>query len=305
MMRFLASLAAAGFVAGIVAQLVVPPRTLRSRIVPYLARTRAFEMWRVQAGVQSDTRTLVGWVLGRIADRLGDAIDGLSRDVLSRRLTQARLYQDSDDPVGAYRLRQLLNVVVVASAAVLLSAAVGMPPAAVLLLGVLGLVVGATRQRGHLDRAIDQRRQVMSMEIYTVNQLLAMRVRAGSGIVQALSQFAARARGEVVEELREALRLHRAGLPLSDALRRIADETPEPTCARTYGFLALADERGTDLADALLSLAEDVRESRREAIRRTAVRRRAAMLIPTIGVLAPVMLLFVGAPLPSLVLGLG
>jgi hypothetical protein len=55
----------------------------------------------------------------------------------------------------------------------------------------------------------------------------------------------------------------------------------------------------------LLSLAEDVRESRREAIRRAATKRRAAMLIPTIAVLAPVMLLFVGAPLPSLVLGFG
>jgi pilus assembly protein TadC len=94
-------------------------------------------------------------------------------------------------------------------------------------------------------------------------------------------------------------------LSAASAFRRLADETPEPSCARTYGFLALAEERGTDLGDALLSLAEDVRESRREAIRRAATKRRAAMLIPTIAVLAPVMLLFVGAPLPSLVLGFG
>ena len=55
---------------------------------------------------------------------------------------------------------------------------------------------------------------------------------------------------------------------------------------------------------ALLGLADDVREARREAIRRAATKRRAAMLIPTIAILAPVMLLFVGAPLPSLILGL-
>jgi hypothetical protein len=33
------------------------------------------------------------------------------------------------------------------------------------------------------------------------------------------------------------------------------------------------------------------------------VRRRAAMLVPTIAVLAPVMLLFIAAPLPTIVFG--
>ena len=111
------------------------------------------------------------------------------------------------------------------------------------------------------------------------------------------------AEGEVVTELRDALQVHKAGTRASAAFRRIADLTPEPYCARTYGLLAIAEDRGADLADALLSLSEDVREARREAIRRSATKRRAAMLIPTIAILAPVMLLFVGAPLPSLLLG--
>ena len=97
--------------------------------------------------------------------------------------------------------------------------------------------------------------------------------------------------------------MHRAGLPLEKAFERISRSTPEPACARTYGLLALADVRGLDLADGLLSLAEDVREERREAMRRSATKRRAAMLVPTIAILAPVMLLFMGAPLPRLLLG--
>ncbi|MEX2654083.1 MAG: type II secretion system F family protein, partial [Acidimicrobiia bacterium] len=237
------------------------------------------------------------------AERVGDVMDGLSRDALLLRLRQARLFQDSDDPAAAYRIRQLLTVVSATAGSGAVAGMVGMSGSQVLAVVALGLVIGATRQRGRLDRAIDERRARMSIEIYTVNQLLAMRVRAGGGVVSAVSQIVARGRGEVVEELREALRLHRAGQPAASAFRRIADETPEPSCARTYGFLALAEERGTDLADALLSLAEDVRESRREAIRRSATKRRAAMLVPTIAILAPVMLLFVGAPLPSLVLG--
>lgn len=304
-MRILASVLAAACVAGAMWIVVDPPRSMRKRVQPYLARNRAFELWRVQTGRRADPRTVVGWIVALVAERVGDVIDGLSREGLLKRLRQARMFQDSEDPAAAYRLRQLGSVAVTTASAGLVGAMVGMPPGTVVAITCLGLVVGATRQRGRLDRAIQQRCRVMAIEIYTVNQLLAMRVRAGGGVIQAITYLVGRAQGEVAAELREALRLHRAGLPASAAFRRIADETPEPSCARTYGFLALAEERGTDLAEALLSLAEDVRESRREAIRRTAVRRRAAMLVPTIAVLAPVMLLFVGAPLPSLVLGFG
>ena len=52
-----------------------------------------------------------------------------------------------------------------------------------------------------------------------------------------------------------------------------------------------------------LGLSEDIRDARREQLHKDAVRRRAAMLVPTIAVLAPIMLLFIAAPLPSIVLG--
>lgn len=304
-MRAFASMMTAAAVAGAIWMVVDPPRPMRSRVLPYLARNRAFELWRVQTGRRADPRTVVGWIVSLVAERVGDAIDGLSREGLLRRLRQARMFQDSEDPAAAYRLRQLGSVAVTTAGGGMVAAMIGAPTTTAVAMAGLGLVVGGTRQRGRLDRAIQQRRDVMAMEIYTVNQLLAMRVRAGGGVIQAVTHLVGRAQGEVAAELREALRLHRAGVPAAVAFRRIADESPEPACGRTYGFLALAEERGTDLADALLSLAEDVREARRESIRRTAVRRRAAMLVPTIGVLAPVMLLFVGAPLPSLVLGFG
>ena len=280
-----------------------PPMRLERRVVPYLARTRAFELWRARAGRRSDPRTVLGLVVFAVAEKTGDVMDGLSREALGLRLRQARLYQDSNDPPATYRLRQLASVCTACLGSAGLALVVGMSTGQVAAVVALGVVIGGTRQRGRLDRLVDDRRRIMTIEIYTVNQLIALRVRTGGGIISAISDLVGRGRGEVVEELREALRLHRAGLPAATAFRRIADETPEPACARTYGFLALAEERGSDLAGALLSLAEDVREARREALRRAATKRRAAMLVPTIAVLAPVMLLFVGAPLPSLVFG--
>ena len=78
---------------------------------------------------------------------------------------------------------------------------------------------------------------------------------------------------------------------------------PNRAAARTYKLFAAGAERGVDLADGLRALSEDLRDARREDIRQTATKRRAAMLVPTIAVLAPVMLLFIAAPLPSIVFG--
>lgn len=297
-MSILVAVLSAGAAGALVWVLLDPPVRLQRRVDPYLAHNRAAGLWR-----SAETGSLLGSLLVAVSERVGEIVDGTSREQLLRRLRQARLYQESDDPAATYRVRQLLSVLGGVIGAWAVGGMLGMTVGPMLAFGLLGSVVGATRQRGRLDRELERRRQAMAMEIYTVNQVLAIRVRTGGGAVQAVARLVSRGRGEVVDELREGLRLHRAGLSVAEAFRRLADETPEPSCARTYAFLALSDEQGADLAEALLALAEDVREARREAIRRSATRRRAAMLVPTISVLAPVMLLFVGAPLPSLVLG--
>jgi len=131
-----------------------------------------------------------------------------------------------------------------------------------------------------------------------------MHIRVGGGVVQAVQQLVDRGNGDVIDEMAEALRLHRNGMPASEAFERAAELTPERNCARTYSLLAAAEERGSDLAGALLALSEDVREGRREALKRAATRRKAAMLLPTIAILAPILLLFVAAPIPSILFGL-
>ena len=119
----------------------------------------------------------------------------------------------------------------------------------------------------------------------------------------AVAEITARGRGEVIGELGMALRMHRSGMSAAGAFRRMAEITPESYCARTYKLLASSEEMGVDLAAGLRALADDARRARREALRRSATKKRSAMLIPTIAILAPVMLLFVAAPLPQLILG--
>jgi tight adherence protein C len=130
-----------------------------------------------------------------------------------------------------------------------------------------------------------------------------MHARVGGGVVQAMQRVVDRGHGAVVEELADVLRMHRSGQRIVDALEQAARTTPEPNAARTYKLLANGVEYGADLAEGLRALSEDIRDQRAEAIRRAATKRRAAMLLPIIAVLAPVMLLFIAAPLPSIVLG--
>jgi len=298
--QILAALLTAIALAGLVRLLVPPPRRLRSRLRPYMSPVAGPTSSHFGQG---PVGAIFGPIVSDIADRLARLIDRSGNEITLLKLRQAGWFRGlpETEMSDAYRVRQLKAVVVAVVIAVGLGQVLGANLVVRLLLIGLGLLVGATRTRSRLDKAIETRRELMKIEVYTVNQLLAMRVRAGGGVIQAVRSLAQRGHGEVVSELEEALRLHRAGWAGPDAFRRIAELTPEPFCSRSYRLLATAEERGADLASALLALSEDVRETRRESIKRTATKRRAAMLVPTIAILAPVLILFVAAPLPYLI----
>lgn len=310
-MWLLAAVSSALAVGALMSLLMPATRRLGPRVRPYTISARTALGGSADVGAVADggvgraVRGVFGPLVAGLANRLSRLIDQTGDEMLALRIRQAGLFPEiaEQDRLAAYRVRQLLTFGGWVAGSVVVSLVLGLATSRGLVMLVLAVVIGATRQRGRLDRAIDDRQTRMRIEIYTINQLLAVRARAGGGVVQAVSQLVGRGRGEVVSELREALRLHRAGMRASEAFHRIAEQTPEPFCARTYSLLAVAEDRGVDLAEGLLSLSEDVREARRAAIRRTATKRRAAMLLPTIAILAPVMLIFVAAPLPRLVLG--
>lgn len=289
--------------AALVVRLIFPPaRSLASRLHPYLAPTRSPSRRAVGGG---PIVAVFGPMIRSLAASVGKVLERSGGHVTILKLRQAGWYRDvaEGESIAAFRLAQLRSIAIGVGLTLVAGQLLALAPVQRLILASLGLVMGGTRQRSALDGAVQHRQERMRVEIYTVNQLLAMRVRAGGGVVHAVQQVVMRGEGEVVSELADALRLHRSGWRAGDAFRRIAEMTPEPFCGRTYRLLATAEERGADLAPALLDLAEDVRETRREAIRRSATKRRAAMLVPTIAILAPVLILFVAAPLPYLITG--
>lgn len=308
---FVAALAAGVFVALLVGWLVRPRARLAGRVRPYsvVARSmlgRSFDMEASTGTVVPETAfgRVLGPPLAAAADRFGRLIDSTSETALSLKLRQAAMLTDTapERRLQEYRMRQFLLAALGAVGGFFVGIASNRSTVFILLLAIAGFAGGGSYWRGKVDRAIEARTARMRIELYTVNQLLAMRVRVGGGVVSAVRAVVERGRGPVVDELAEALRLHFSGMSAGASFRHIAELTPEPHARRTYQVLATADERGSDLAEALLALSEDIQEDRKEAIRRQAVRRRATMLIPIIVILAPILLLFVGAPLPFIVL---
>ena len=292
-----AGLAGAGLVA-----LVSPPTTrLGRRLRQYTAPTLGGGGVRVDGAAPGSAFDAVfaapwrAWVTAT-----GRRLERRSDEELRLALRRAGLRDTTPDD---HRARVSAGALLGATAGATLGALALHAAPAALGLALAGAVTGIARVRGRIDRFEAERRERIRLELVTVDQLLAMHLRTGAGPVQAVRRIVERGEGAVVEELSDVLDALRHGASEPAAFRRAAELTPEPAAARTYRLFATGVERGVDLADGLRALSDDLRDTRREEIRKTAVRRRAAMLVPTIAVLAPVMLLFIAAPLPSIVFG--
>jgi tight adherence protein C len=293
--------------AGIASLWRPPTRRLAPRVHPYAIVARSAlghapepVAARGPSGAGATLPRLFGPALRAATTRVSKAIESRGDEQLSRLLRQAAM---NDLTPERYRAQQLARAAVFAGGAALAVSVTLKTPLMILVGAVAGFVYGASRARARLERAIAARAARIRLELYTVNHLLAMQVRTGSGAMQSVQRVVARGRGAVVEELAEVLTWTRAGMGEAEAFRRAAELTPEPSAARTYQLLAAGVERGVDLGSGLLSLSSDIRDARREQMHKDAVKRRAAMLLPTIAILAPIMLLFIAAPLPSIVLG--
>jgi tight adherence protein C len=199
-------------------------------------------------------------------------------------------------------MRQLAHTVGGIGVGVAIALALRSVPLALLFTICFGFY-GATFQRSRLTSATERRTLRMRGEVYTIAQLLAVRLRTGSGPVDAVRSVCGLARGPVVAELTEALSWISSGTPAQRAYDKLAQATDEPAAARLYRLLAASSNSGGDIAGSLLSVAEDLRIERKQDLARAAVKRRTAMLLPLLLFITPVMILFVAVPLLPIIFG--
>ncbi len=311
MLRWILAVSVGGFVMGLGWVVLKPRSDLARRVRPYAQRTRV-NLGRpadssgdaLQGSMWGDSvarRMMMPFVVA-FGRRLGKVASSLGEQNLRRRLTQAGMFPDVaiERRPSEFYVRMWARVLVGATtgglAGVLSGGAVRM-----LLFAVAGAFVGAGSLTSSVDRAIATRRERMRAELYTVNQVMAIRSRA-AGSVPDLVEFIIRVgSGEVVRELAGVWEEHRRGTAMSDALLSVAETTVEPQAARTYELLATAHLRGADLSQPLLDLSRGLRSEYRHEIQRGESKRRTAMAAPLILVMFPLALALLAGPIPSMI----
>ncbi len=311
MLEFLALVSTIGLAVSVAWVLVPPYRRLAGRVRPYttvsrVRLTRPADVRGIAEGGptfgDATFRRLFGPMIDRVLTSFGRLIATSNTERLALRLRQAGLYPDLGEMerVQEFRVRSFVRSVGWSIGLGFFGLVIS-GPLFMVVFAVLGFVYGVLNARGRVDKAVTVRRERMRGELYTINQLIAMRTRVGGGVVDAIRHVVIRGHGAFIDELAEILRLHENGVALGAALERASRLTPEPEAARTYAVLATAQDRGADLGEALLDLSKDLRSARREDLQREASRRRLLMVIPIVVILAPIVLLFIGGPIPQII----
>jgi tight adherence protein C len=295
--ELLAAVVAAGAVGLLARRVLRPPRRLAPRLAPYSERVRARLGTTVPHRVQGPV-SVWGPLVSALANGLSNVIDANRADESVLRLRQAGMRISVED----YRRRQLGYTVAAFTAGFLVALVLRLSMGATLLVMVAAGMVGLTRWRSMVDRRIARRRATMRAETHTICQLLAVYLRTGDTPIGALERLVERTSGVVSDELTAAAALIRSGSPAAAVLERLATDCAEPSTGRLYRLYGATWAASGD-PDALLALAEDLRSARREDLARTMAKRRTAMTVPLVLILGPILILFIAAPLPSLIFG--
>ena len=176
----------------------------------------------------------------------------------------------------------------------LLLVAAGRPLSPMLMVGMalaFGVAGVAGRDRA-LSKAIVRRRELARVALPTIVDLVCLAVTAGESLRGALGMVAESSGGPLADEVRAALRAARVGTPLIDALEARARSLGLPAFDRFVSAVVAAQTRGIPLADALRSLAFDLREHDKHELIEVAGRKQISMLVPVVALILPVAIVF-------------
>ncbi|MGY1712510.1 type II secretion system F family protein [Geodermatophilus sp. SYSU D00758] len=160
------------------------------------------------------------------------------------------------------------------------------------LLCLAGLLGGVLGRDWWLSRQVRRREELLLAEFPVVAELLALAVTAGEGPAAAIARVTRLSGGELAAELGAALGRARAGMPLADSLRLVAERTSLEPLARFVDGLLVALERGTPLAEVLRAQAADAREAGKRRLLEAGGRKEIAMMVPVVFLVLPVTVLF-------------
>ncbi|HEX3425500.1 MAG TPA: type II secretion system F family protein [Acidimicrobiales bacterium] len=280
-----------------------PRRRIAHQIAPYTVVARS----HLGVDVESLPEPLVsGEVVRRVLGPLGSIVSRRLLQLLGltdRQALELKLRQAGQPmTIEQYRRRHLQYAIGAPIVCGMIGWALGSTLLVVLFM-VGGSFAGARRMPDRLRGMTRRRRERIRSDLPTIAWMLTPRIRNRMTVVVAIGALVEQGSGAVVEDLSRALALIGNGFSPSAAFDQITKESPEPAAARFYAVLGAATAGAIDLAPALLELARELRTHRREEIERSSAKRQMAMIIPDLAFMAPVLLMFLVAPIPRLLFG--
>ncbi|MGH9095482.1 MAG: type II secretion system F family protein [Acidimicrobiales bacterium] len=303
MTALLTAVCAAVAVGGACWKVAHPRRAPTRRIAPYTEVARARLGVKVESVPQpvvigEAARRLLGPLAGSAGAWMNRVLRVTDTDTLELRLRQAGLPMTADD----YRRRHLRW----ATATPIVCAAVGAIAGSTLLAVVffaLGAFAGARRMPDQLRGLTRRRAARVRSDLPTIAGMLSPKIENNKSLAVAVESLVEVGSGPVIDDLARALHTAATGYGLAHSFELIAREAADEAAARFYRFLATATTGGIDLPRALLEQADELRALRREEVERSAAKRQMSMVIPNLALMAPVMILFLLAPVPRMLFG--
>ena len=154
-----------------------------------------------------------------------------------------------------------------------------------------------------LGRLARERARRVRRDLPALLDLLRVTVQAGASLSEALHAVGERAGGPLAAEWRAVGGQVALGVPLADALQRLAERLPLPEVRALVAALDRARRHGAPLADTLEAQARDARSALARRIREAAARAGPKMQLVVALLLVPSVLLLVAAALTSALLG--
>ncbi|MEO6827430.1 MAG: type II secretion system F family protein [Microbacteriaceae bacterium] len=167
-----------------------------------------------------------------------------------------------------------------------------LPLAAQAVVPVLGAVIGFMLRDWLLNRAARNRLRRICAEFPSILEFLTLSLSAGEGIFDSLRRVSRISSGELSKEIGRAVAEVSTGVPLVEALRRLADGLRLPILTRFADAVVGALERGTPLAEVLRAQSQDSRDQTKRALLETAGKKEVAMLVPLVFLILPCTVLF-------------
>ena len=142
--------------------------------------------------------------------------------------------------------------------------------------------------RWRLKRAHHTQIRHLDAQLPAVLELLAFTIAAGEGMLAAVRRVADTARGPLPTMLGEVAVQVAAGASLLDQLGQLAERSGSTAVTRACHVITVAMQRGTPLADVLRAQAADARAEHLRHMLELAGRREAAMMLPVVFLILPV-----------------